>query len=379
MCELTINASTDTVHHYGYANETKVVAVADHSYHENGTSHKLVVTAGNVVIENSGVVFDLSATDGATATVTNNGGNVMESTVASVPSSTTFEINSLSQLESFRDATNSGEDFLGKIINLNVDVTLNGAWKPISNYWRKATVVAEDKWFAGEFNGNGHTIYGLTNKNLLPKDTNTGYNSSTPAGGTEVVYGLFASVNGANIHNLKLRNVDIVSMDPLLGDGVGALIGYSAGNTIVSNIEVNGSVIGYDAVGGIIGRSRGTSLTMNDCVNNAQVKAVRLCAGLVGQLGVTDAASSINRCTNNGNVVAEYITDPNTRAGNNHYWAAGVVNLNGVAASGAAVYTINKCTNNGTITNAGQNSANASLIYGCCGDTPTQGKVVVIE
>ena len=53
-CELTIDAKNSTVKHFGHTKSTKVVAVASHSYHENGTSHSLEVTAGNVVIEETG-------------------------------------------------------------------------------------------------------------------------------------------------------------------------------------------------------------------------------------------------------------------------------------------------------------------------------------
>ena len=301
LCVLTINAPSDHVDHYGYAKTTNVVAVnSSNSYHEFGTSNALVVSAGKVVIEETGVVFALSETDGSTATVSNNGGNVMQSTVDSVVASTTFEINSLSQLESFRDATNSGETFAGKTVNLNVNISLTKGWKPISNYYRKNNT---DKWFEGTFNGNGHTISGLTNEGLSLNDINTGYNSSTPAGGTEYVYGLFASVGGnATIKNLKLANVHIVSLNSLLGDGIGALVGYTAGTVKVENVEVSGSIIGYDAVGGIIGRSRGTSITMTNCTNNAEVKAIRQCAGIVGQIGVTASNNTLTSCVNNGNV-----------------------------------------------------------------------------
>lgn len=54
LCELTIDAENSTVKHFGHANFTKVVAVASHSYHENGTSHSLEVTASNVAIEETG-------------------------------------------------------------------------------------------------------------------------------------------------------------------------------------------------------------------------------------------------------------------------------------------------------------------------------------
>ena len=374
MCVLNIDAANSHVEHYGYAKTTNVIAVnTTNSYHEFGTSNQLMVTSGKVVIEETGVVFHLDQTSGSTATVTNNGGNVMESSIPSVVPSTSFEINSLSQLIAFRDATNSGEDFAGKTVNLNVDIELNGSWKAISNYWRKTNVVASDKWFAGEFNGKGHTISGLTNKGLTSREINTGYNSTTPAGGTEFVYGLFGSVNGANIHDLKLKDVNIVSLDPLLGDGIGALIGYSAGATI-SNVEVSGSVIGFDAVGGIVGRARGANFSMTNCTNNAEVKSLRLCAGIVGQLGEVTNGGTLTNCTNNGNVTCEYTVDaaPTSKG---YYWAAGIANIN--TGNKSDTYTLTGCVNNGTIANNGHLPDQKAPIYSTCSATLAEGKVIV--
>ncbi len=189
MCELTIDAPLDHVEHYGYAKTTQVLAVnGEQSYHEYGTSSELIVTKGKVVIENSGVVFKLSQTEGAQINVSNNGGNVMASTIDSVVASKTFEINNLAQLEAFRDATNSGETFKDKTINLNCDITLTKAWRAISNYSRNNTS-EKDKFFSGIFDGKNHTIDGLTNVGLGANDVNTGTNNSTPQGGAEITYG----------------------------------------------------------------------------------------------------------------------------------------------------------------------------------------------
>ena len=303
----------------------------------------------------------------------------MSSTIDSVVASTSFEINSLSQLESFRDATNSGETFSGKTINLNVNITLSKAWKSISNYYRKTNM---DKWFAGEFNGNGHTIYGLTNNGLAFNDINTGYNSSTPAGNTEYVYGLFGSVNGANIHDLKLSNVNIVFNTELLPDGVGALVGYSAGATTIKNIEVNGSISGYDAVGGIVGRARGTSIVIDGCTNNASVNSVRQCGGIAGQLGEFSTLNTeVKNCVNNGAVTTKYIPDSEPKnSPNGYYWAAGIANFNWNPQNTNNKLTITNCQNTGIVGAGDAEYSQSHEIWGTCvapGNTVAAGFVVI--
>ncbi len=96
LCELLIDAENDHVNHYGYARKTSVARVnTSNSYHEFGTSSDLIVASGKIVIENTGVVFnveqgDVSYTkkDGkekvsvtkniTNSSFTNDGGNVMK-------------------------------------------------------------------------------------------------------------------------------------------------------------------------------------------------------------------------------------------------------------------------------------------------------------
>ena len=362
LCVLTVNAPADHVAHYGYAKETKVVAVNNmNSYHEYGTTHTLAVTDGKVVVEKTGVVFELTRADYTyvddqgehtipavtTNEITSNGGNVMESTVASVPQSTSFEINSLSQLESFRDATNSGESFAGKTVNLNVDITLNGPWTPISNYYRKGVAsivngkVTNDKdvskFFAGTFNGNKHTITGLTNEGILNSAVNTGYNSTTPSGQTEVTYGFFASVNNAVIKDITFKDVKIVNFDTLLGDCVSACVGfYNNTNTdsskvLIQGINVSGSIAGYDNVGGVVGMMRNMSNTSNKAntyatisgcnAENITLKATRRSAGIISQISSDMNIFTLSNCTASGTASSNQAED--FEDGSIHYYLCG--------------------------------------------------------
>ena len=355
MCELTIDAPLDHVEHYGYAKTTNVLAVNDgQSYHEYGTSSELIVTKGKVVIENSGVVFKLSQAGSAQVNVSNNGGNVMASTITSVVASDTFEINNLAQLEAFRDATNSGETFKGKTINLNCDITLTKAWTPISNYYRKTNENGGiESAFAGKFDGNGHTVYGLSNVDIKLSQINTGRNLSTPKEAQEVTYGFFASINGATIENLKFSKVKIVDFDSILGDSVAALAGYSGGNTVVSNVHVlDGEISGYDAVAGIIGRSRGDSVEYNNCSNNAKITAVRQAAGICANVGGFNkvgeeyGSAKFISCKNTNTITSNRANDRYGYASDSYYASCGILHYNC-----DSTLTVEGCVNTGTIVN----------------------------
>lgn len=57
---LIVNANNDTVSHFGEADKVNVVAVADHSYYENGkVTVSLEVKAGHVVVASSAVVKEV--------------------------------------------------------------------------------------------------------------------------------------------------------------------------------------------------------------------------------------------------------------------------------------------------------------------------------
>ena len=326
MCDIKVDASKDHIEHYGFAKKVEVIAVnPSNSYHEFGTSGELIVGSGRIVVEPTGIVFELKGTMSSTATVVNNGGNVMKSSIESVIASDIFYINSLEQLEAFRDASNAGVTFSEynsdtKKIVLNSDIILTSAWRPISNYYRGHK---DDmgKWFAGYFDGNGHTIYGLSNEGLKSSEINTGYDSTTPQGNTEYVYGMFASVNGATIKNINFENVNIVSDNDsnLKGDHVAALIGFAKGDVQVSNVTVKGTISGFDGTAGIIGGIRETTekgAKVEKCYNYATLTAERRTAGIVGNIN-TVGKVTINSCVNYGKITinSEVVEIQNIAAG----------------------------------------------------------------
>lgn len=106
--------------------------------------------------------------------------------------------------------------------------------------------------FTGEFDGNGHTINGLTSP-------------------------LFASVNNATIKNLTLDNVNINTSGK-----VGAVAGSATGNSRIYNIGILGGTIKStnNYCGGIVGELDEYSRVIN-CFNYASVEGTHA-GGIVG-------------------------------------------------------------------------------------------------
>ena len=338
---LFVDADTDTLTHFGFASVVTIENIGAASYHEAGTIKELIAKKGHVIVENSGAIMDVKAFEGSTATYyVEHDGIVLHADAGTIEKTEVVQdfltIGTREQLEAFRDATNSGMNFAGKTITLTSDIHLIEGWKPISNYSRTISSTSSDLFFAGTFDGAGHTISGLTNQGLKLSEINTGANSTTVQAVEEYTYGLFACVKDATIKDLRLTGVDIRDLrlqngeKTMYGDNVGALAGYVFEGGLINGVQVEGSVACFDSVGGIIGSRRTINLASNDvllivsnCENKASITAVRRPAGILGQIA---GKATINNNINGGNIVS---TGTTTNSADGYCTAAGIAHVNG--------------------------------------------------
>jgi hypothetical protein len=114
--------------------------------------------------------------------------------------------------------------------------------------------------FAGEFDGNGKTIFNFRYKNM-----------------TDDYVGLFQHVTGA-ISNLKLVRATVVGNRA----GAGALVGYLDQGSIVACSASAVSVSGNTRVGGLVGSASG--IVSTSC-STGSVSGILYVGGLIGQAG----------------------------------------------------------------------------------------------
>lgn len=221
------------------------------------------------------------------------------------------------------------EHFEGVTFTLTKDIVLTKPWIPIGT--------DDSAYFAGIFDGNGHTISGL--------DVNTSYGGS----------GLFGYLSG-EVRNLHVKGknesfdsnsggiagiltnsgkvINCTSSVNVQGlDKCGGIVGNNEGGTIEGCINI-GNISGTYKIGGIVGENWNGVVT--DCSNEGKVKSIRRGVATYGTGGVAgrsvSADAKVTKCHNTGKIYS------NTEA------TGGVVGyMNG---SGA---TINKCYNTGTI------------------------------
>lgn len=157
----------------------------------------------------------------------------------------------------------------GVTLYLAGDIALTGTWAPVGS---TATYVGD--FFAGTFDGCGHTISGLNVQ------------------GSTANQGLFAAINKATIRNLNVSGT--VSCGTK--NYVGGIVGKVQAGTI-ENCSFSGSVTG-GYTGGIAGGLYGNNVTISGCANLAAVTGTT--AG--GILGYWKNTASIRDCYNTGGV-----------------------------------------------------------------------------
>ena len=167
------------------------------------------------------------------------------------------------------DDGNGTYNLSGVSFYLANDVALTGTWKPVGS---TATYVGD--FFAGTFDGCGHTISGL---NVQSSAANQG---------------LFAAINKATIRNLNVSGT--VSCGTK--NYVGGIVGKVQAGTI-ENCSFSGSVTG-GYTGGIAGGLYSNNVTISGCVNAADVTGTT--AG--GILGFWKNTAAIRDCYNTGSV-----------------------------------------------------------------------------
>lgn len=155
------------------------------------------------------------------------------------------------------------ENLNGKYILMSGIDLSDRIWNSIGKAGNSSTA------FSGELNGNGFVIKSLS--------------------GTQ---GLFANLDGANIHDLGIEDANITGVSSATGILAGET--YGTQRVYITNCYTTGSVNGGEGTGGLVGKVEGRA-TIKDCFSKASVLANSGCpsvGGLVGRLGSNSTMSN---------------------------------------------------------------------------------------
>lgn len=386
---ITVNSTNGKITNYSVVNNVVIEKTASTSYHERGHVAAMEIKdslTGKVVLENDAYVEKLT-NNGTSGTVESTGYvkavEGKDTSVTATQSGYVLEIGTYDQLVNFRNKVNAGASYSGMTVKLTADIDISErAWTPIGAAYRDKVIAEKEKAkvFQGTFDGQGHTITGLTNTGFKISSVFKGSNSTTPAGYSEYVFGLFGSVYNATIKDIVMANVNIDlacdEKEKVVGDSVGAIVGFAAGDSngvTIDNCKVlSGSVVGYDAVAGIVGRSYSANTTISNCENAATVTAIRRASGILGFASLQKGATSvaITGCKNSGNVkqTGTPTTDPagkGTEGNYGYYMVAGLA-IYQRGTSTEKVINIKGSSNKGTVTltvPAGENKNKSDTVW----------------
>ncbi len=381
---ITVDSTSGKITNYSVVENVVIKNTAATSYHERGHVAAMEIQnslTGKVVLENDAYVEKL--TNNKTSGTVESKGYVKavdekssdKTSVTANPNEYVLEIGTYDQLVNFRNKVNAGASYSGTTVNLTADIDISErAWTPIGAVYRR-DINAKSSVFQGTFDGQGHKITGLTNTGFKISSVFSGGNDTTPEGYKEYVFGLFGSVYNATIKDIVMANVNIDlacdEKEKVVGDSVGAIVGFAAGNketgVTIENCEVlSGSIVGYDAVAGIVGRSYSGKITIENCKNAATVSAIRRACGILGYTNTSyikdGGSAAIKNCTNSGNVKQTCTpdTDPAGKENLSYYQVAGLAICGG---KDSVEITITGSVNNGTITLTANGKQNATVLY----------------
>lgn len=188
-----------------------------------------------------------------------------------------------------------GAAYMNTFFKLTKDIYLNStvnykSWEnsPPQNEWD--AIGGSNYYFAGNFDGGEHTIYGL----YINKSEN--------------YQGLFGRTYQGTIKNLSVQQSHVKG-----NDYVGGIVGFSyisrksSWTPTVENCHNYASVKGSNAVGGIAGKNHNyevdAAAIINGCSNYGSVHGTGNVGGIAGEsYGYCSIGAHIKQCANYGNV-----------------------------------------------------------------------------
>ena len=216
-----------------------------------------------------------------------------------------YHIRSVQDLAVFADSVNGGNTYAGKTVYLDNDLDLAG-----KDNWQ--SIGTKEHYFAGTFDGNGHTISNLTinspetnyvgfigylggGKGVI---TNVKFSNASITGREGCAVAVGCVFNFGTVTEVTVLNSTVVGLKDL-----GGIVGEGYVN--IEDCTVDGLTATAtprdnddgDKVGGIIGYLRDSNYTLSGCtVKNSHLTAYRDLGALVG---CYDGANIVDKVTGN--------------------------------------------------------------------------------
>lgn len=241
------------------------------------------------------------------------------------------------------DATARGH-YAGKYFKQTADIDMSSATDFIGIGTTPYGTRPSTSWyFAGVYDGDGHTIKNLTIDAVAYKDDGSVNTSTSSADGSRNYVGLF----GYLYRGSEVKNVVLDASCSIQGIGnLGSIAGYANYNAKITNCKSSAKVQGFGSnVGGIVGFANGSSRTTNvELTGNVFSGTVANTSTYTGGIVGESKYVKISNCANEGDVSA-IDNELYTGSGRHNY-------VGGIAGDTYSQGSIENCLNSGTVTGA---------------------------
>lgn len=219
-----------------------------------------------------------------------------------------YQISTAAQLAYLAKQVNEGTDYQWKHFLLVSDLDLSGKeWTPIGTH---------GKSFWGGFNGDGHTITGMT------------------ITGDRDYVGLFGECHNFTVPSSYIKSVTVKRANISGHNYVGAIAGVGANISDCYSIE--NTICANRCVGGICGSLTGN---ISGCYNSSSVSGNSTAGGIMGSASYEKTVGVVEYCYNIGAVTVRQQDS----------------SVGGITGASAHRYDISNCLNCGKITGNGKN------------------------
>ena len=219
-----------------------------------------------------------------------------------------YQISTAAQLAYLAKQVNEGTDYQWKHFLLVSDLDLSGKeWTPIGTH---------GKSFWGGFNGDGHTITGMT------------------ITGDRDYVGLFGECHNFTVPSSYIKSVTVKRANISGRNFVGAIAGVGA--NIFDCYSIENTICANRCVGGICGSLTGN---ISGCYNSSSVSGNSTAGGIMGSASCEKTVGVVEYCYNIGAVT---VRQQDSYVG-------------GITGASAHRYNISNCLNCGKITGNGKN------------------------
>ena len=234
---------------------------------------------------------------------------------------TEVSVSSAAGMDKISELCNAGNTFANKTVKLEGNIILSSDFTAISN-------------FKGTFDGQKHTISGLSDQTALFVKLENGIIKRLSVAGSTTRAGIVETIQNGTVEDC----ISAVNITNSLSEVVGGVASNINSSGTIRNCVYKGKINtaeGSSVTGGILGEAYTATCHIENCINKGTINCKVWTGGIIGYAAGTGNGSYIRNCKNTGDLIY-------------HAETRGLGGIVGYVSSSSL--NIDNCCNTGVIT-----------------------------